>query len=141
MVVTPPRSQDQLPGPKPSAFRLVPSFSSSTDCDYFSPSLWLFSEGYNAWRDCLKPSELLTKLCRENSLEDPQFRPGRITVAGRVFTGKTLFMDEGEKTEGTSEGTSSSLTMSPTLRPAHRVLRAPLLEDPPPLGRDPGRGI
>lgn len=50
--------------------------------------------GYNAWRDCLKPSELLTKLCRDNSLEDPQFRPGRITVAGRVFTGKTLFMDE-----------------------------------------------
>lgn len=54
------------------------------------------SDGYNAWRDSLKPSELLTKLCRDNGLEDPHFVPGRITVAGKVFTGKTLFMNEGE---------------------------------------------
>ncbi|KAA8593057.1 hypothetical protein FQN60_018512, partial [Etheostoma spectabile] len=40
-------------------------------------------DGYNAWRDCLKPSELLTKLCRENGLDEPQFRPGRITVADK----------------------------------------------------------
>ncbi|KAM8750038.1 fer-1-like protein 6 [Acanthopagrus schlegelii] len=56
-------------------------------------------DGYNAWRDCLKPSELLSKLCRENGLEDPQFRPGRITVAEKVFTGKTLFMHEDEPVE------------------------------------------
>uniref|UniRef100_A0A671Z1A9 Fer-1 like family member 6 n=1 Tax=Sparus aurata TaxID=8175 RepID=A0A671Z1A9_SPAAU len=56
-------------------------------------------DGYNAWRDCLKPSELLSKLCRENGLEDPQFRPGRITVAEKVFTGKTLFMQEDEPVE------------------------------------------
>lgn len=54
------------------------------------------SEGYNAWRDSLKPSELLTKLCRENGLEDPHFSPGRIIVAEKVFTGKTLFMNEGK---------------------------------------------
>nr|XP_061799780.1 fer-1-like protein 6 [Nerophis lumbriciformis] len=54
-------------------------------------------EGYNAWRDCLKPSELLTKLCRENNLDGPHFRPGRITVADKVFTGKTLFMHEDEE--------------------------------------------
>uniref|UniRef100_A0A7N6FDD4 C2 domain-containing protein n=1 Tax=Anabas testudineus TaxID=64144 RepID=A0A7N6FDD4_ANATE len=52
-------------------------------------------EGYNAWRDCLKPSELLSKMCRENGLDGPHFRPGRITVADKVFTGKTLFMQEG----------------------------------------------
>uniref|UniRef100_A0A3Q1FBX6 Fer-1-like protein 6 n=1 Tax=Acanthochromis polyacanthus TaxID=80966 RepID=A0A3Q1FBX6_9TELE len=52
-------------------------------------------EGYNAWRDCLKPSELLSKMCRENGLDGPHFRPGRITVADKVFTGKTLFMHEG----------------------------------------------
>uniref|UniRef100_A0A7N6BQ01 C2 domain-containing protein n=1 Tax=Anabas testudineus TaxID=64144 RepID=A0A7N6BQ01_ANATE len=53
-------------------------------------------EGYNAWRDCLKPSELLSKMCRENGLDGPHFRPGRITVADKVFTGKTLFMQEGD---------------------------------------------
>ncbi|XP_077583825.1 fer-1-like protein 6 isoform X5 [Stigmatopora nigra] len=54
-------------------------------------------EGYNAWRDCLKPSELLTKLCRENNLDGPNFSPGRITVANNVFTGKTIFMHEDEE--------------------------------------------
>ncbi|TKS67677.1 Fer-1-like protein 6 [Collichthys lucidus] len=57
------------------------------------------TDGYNAWRDCLKPSELLSKLCRENGLEDPLFSPGRITVAEKVFTGKTLFMNEDEPVE------------------------------------------
>ncbi|XP_070694676.1 fer-1-like protein 6 [Pempheris klunzingeri] len=56
-------------------------------------------DGYNAWRDCLKPSELLSKLCRENRLDGPHFRPGRITVADKVFTGKTLFMDEDQPVE------------------------------------------
>uniref|UniRef100_A0A8C4E179 Fer-1 like family member 6 n=1 Tax=Dicentrarchus labrax TaxID=13489 RepID=A0A8C4E179_DICLA len=56
-------------------------------------------DGYNAWRDCLKPSELLCKLCRENGLDDPHFRPGRITVAEKVFTGKTLFMHEDQPVE------------------------------------------
>uniref|UniRef100_A0A3B4YQ08 Fer-1 like family member 6 n=1 Tax=Seriola lalandi dorsalis TaxID=1841481 RepID=A0A3B4YQ08_SERLL len=56
-------------------------------------------DGYNAWRDCLKPSELLSKLCRENGLDGPHFRPGRITVAEKVFTGKTLFMHEDQPVE------------------------------------------
>ncbi|KAM3608068.1 uncharacterized protein V6R79_018520 [Siganus canaliculatus] len=56
-------------------------------------------EGYNAWRDCLKPSELLTKLCRDSGLDDPHFSPGHITVAEKVFTGKTLFMQEDEPVE------------------------------------------
>lgn len=53
------------------------------------------SDGYNAWRDCLKPTELLTKLCKDNGLEEPQFSPGRITMANKVFTGNTVFMNEG----------------------------------------------
>ncbi|XP_041663567.1 fer-1-like protein 6 [Cheilinus undulatus] len=56
-------------------------------------------EGYNAWRDCLKPSELLAKLCKENCVDGPHFRPGRIIVADKVFTGKTLFMDEDQPVE------------------------------------------
>ncbi|KAI3356016.1 hypothetical protein L3Q82_017285 [Scortum barcoo] len=56
-------------------------------------------DGYNAWRDCLKPSELLSKLCRENNVDGPHFRPGRITVADKVFAGKTLFMHEDQPVE------------------------------------------
>lgn len=56
------------------------------------------SEGYNAWRDCLTPSELLSKMCRENGVDGPHFSPGRIIVADKVFTGKTVFMHEGAHT-------------------------------------------
>lgn len=56
----------------------------------------VYSEGYNAWRDCIKPSDLLIKLCKDNRLSEPRFQPGRITVGNKVFTGKTLFVDEGE---------------------------------------------
>ncbi|KAJ4921160.1 hypothetical protein JOQ06_022268 [Pogonophryne albipinna] len=56
-------------------------------------------DGYNAWRDCLKPSELLSQRCRDNGLEEPKFAPGRITVAGKIFGGKTLFMIEDEPLE------------------------------------------
>uniref|UniRef100_A0AAR2KPC0 Fer-1 like family member 6 n=1 Tax=Pygocentrus nattereri TaxID=42514 RepID=A0AAR2KPC0_PYGNA len=35
-------------------------------------------DGYNAWRDCIKPTELLIKLCKENRLDNPRFTPGRI---------------------------------------------------------------
>uniref|UniRef100_A0AAV2K3P4 C2 domain-containing protein n=2 Tax=Knipowitschia caucasica TaxID=637954 RepID=A0AAV2K3P4_KNICA len=53
-------------------------------------------EGYNAWRDCLKPSEILTKLCKDNALPGPHFEPGRITVGDKVFTGTTVVMHEDE---------------------------------------------
>ncbi|MEQ2263474.1 Fer-1-like protein 6, partial [Xenotaenia resolanae] len=55
--------------------------------------------GYNAWRDCLKPSELLSKMCKDNGVDGPHFSPGRIIVANKIFTGKTLFMHEDEPVE------------------------------------------
>ncbi|TRY83688.1 hypothetical protein DNTS_034385 [Danionella cerebrum] len=56
-------------------------------------------EGYNAWRDCIQPTELLMKLCKENRLDNPTFSPGRITVGNKVFFGKTVFVDEDQTVE------------------------------------------
>ncbi|XP_061580085.1 fer-1-like protein 6 isoform X2 [Cololabis saira] len=56
-------------------------------------------DGYNAWRDCLKPSELLSKMCREHGVDGPHFSPGRIIVADKVFTGKTLYMNDDQPVE------------------------------------------
>ncbi|XP_035390396.1 fer-1-like protein 6 [Electrophorus electricus] len=56
-------------------------------------------DGYNAWRDSIKPSELLAKLCKENRLSEPQFTPGRITIGEKVYTGKTVFVDEDQTVE------------------------------------------
>ncbi|KAK2849906.1 hypothetical protein Q7C36_008689 [Tachysurus vachellii] len=56
-------------------------------------------EGYNAWRDAIKPTELLIKLCKENKLDSPRFTPGRITIGEKVYTGKTVFVDEDQVVE------------------------------------------
>ncbi|XP_033011708.1 fer-1-like protein 6 [Lacerta agilis] len=55
-------------------------------------------EGYNAWRDATKPTEILTKLCKENKLSGPYMQPGKIQVGDKVFTGQTVFQaDENEE--------------------------------------------
>uniref|UniRef100_A0A8D2JGR3 Fer-1 like family member 6 n=1 Tax=Sciurus vulgaris TaxID=55149 RepID=A0A8D2JGR3_SCIVU len=51
-------------------------------------------EGYNAWRDTSKPTEILTKLCKDNKLDGPYFRPGKIQIGSKVFSGKTVFTDQ-----------------------------------------------
>ncbi|MCJ8732714.1 hypothetical protein PDJAM_G00214460 [Pangasius djambal] len=56
-------------------------------------------EGYNAWRDSIKPTDLLIKLCKENKLDSPRFTPGRITIGEKVYTGKTIFVDEDQVVE------------------------------------------
>ncbi|KAM9487177.1 fer-1-like protein 6 [Clarias gariepinus] len=56
-------------------------------------------EGYNAWRDAIKPTDLLIKLCKENRLDSPRFTPGRITIGEKVYTGKTVFVDEDQVVE------------------------------------------
>ncbi|XP_061089829.1 fer-1-like protein 6 [Conger conger] len=56
-------------------------------------------EGYNAWRDSLKPSQLLTNLCKDHHLDGPHFQPGKISIGDKVFTGKTVFVDEEQTVE------------------------------------------
>uniref|UniRef100_G3S4D1 Fer-1 like family member 6 n=1 Tax=Gorilla gorilla gorilla TaxID=9595 RepID=G3S4D1_GORGO len=51
-------------------------------------------EGYNAWRDTSKPTEILTKLCKDNKLDGPYFHPGKIQIGNQVFSGKTIFTEE-----------------------------------------------
>nr|XP_033790769.1 fer-1-like protein 6 isoform X2 [Geotrypetes seraphini] len=56
-------------------------------------------EGYNAWRDATKPSEILTKLCKDNKLDGPTFRPGQIQIEGKIFTGQTVFNEDEDTVE------------------------------------------
>uniref|UniRef100_A0A3P8YFS9 Otoferlin n=1 Tax=Esox lucius TaxID=8010 RepID=A0A3P8YFS9_ESOLU len=51
--------------------------------------------GYNVWRDPLKPSQILAKLCKEAKLDGPLYGPGgRVKVANCIFTGPTEIEDE-----------------------------------------------
>uniref|UniRef100_A0AAQ4QJS0 Otoferlin a n=1 Tax=Gasterosteus aculeatus aculeatus TaxID=481459 RepID=A0AAQ4QJS0_GASAC len=57
--------------------------------------------GYNVWRDPLKPSQILAKLCKDGKIDGPHYGPGgRVKVANRIFQGPTEIEDEnGMQTE------------------------------------------
>ena len=44
------------------------------------------SAGYNAWRDPQRPSQILSKLCKDSKLDGPHYLPGKVRVSNRVFT-------------------------------------------------------
>lgn len=57
-----------------------------------------YRHGYNIWRDPMKPSQILTRLCKEGKVDGPHFGPhGRVKVANRVFTGPSEIEDENGK--------------------------------------------
>ncbi|KAM4704919.1 fer-1-like protein 6 [Rhinophrynus dorsalis] len=56
-------------------------------------------EGYNAWRDATKPTEILTKLCKDNKLNGPVLGPGQIQIGSKIFTGQTVFDQDDEQVE------------------------------------------
>ncbi|MFT7797485.1 otoferlin isoform X5 [Arapaima gigas] len=62
------------------------------------------AHGYNAWRDPLKPTQILAKLCKEGKVEGPHYGPGgRVKVANKVFLGPTEIEDENGLKKQTDE--------------------------------------
>ncbi|XP_071457523.1 otoferlin isoform X4 [Marmota flaviventris] len=60
--------------------------------------------GYNIWRDPMKPSQILTRLCKEGKVDGPHFGPpGRVKVANHVFTGPSEIEDENGQRKPTDE--------------------------------------
>ncbi|XP_078254560.1 fer-1-like protein 6 [Rhinoraja longicauda] len=53
-------------------------------------------QGSNAWRDSMKPTEILNRMCRENGFQGPFYKTAEIEVQGKVFHGKTTFMEDEE---------------------------------------------
>lgn len=44
----------------------------------------------------MKPSHILTRLCKDSKVDGPHFGPpGRVKVANRVFTGPSEIEDQG----------------------------------------------
>ncbi|XP_078275356.1 fer-1-like protein 4 [Rhinoraja longicauda] len=57
-------------------------------------------EGYNAWRDCLKPTQILTKLCKDLQLPDPEYRPEEVKVSNKIFKMPNDILPVGEIKKG-----------------------------------------
>ncbi|XP_014369899.2 otoferlin-like [Papilio machaon] len=50
-------------------------------------------QGYNRWRDAMKPTQILAKLCKDGKLDPPIYEPGRVKVGRTVFN---IPMDDAE---------------------------------------------
>ena len=103
--------------------------------------------GYNIWRDPMKPSQILTRLCKEGKVDGPHFGPpGRVKVFNRVFTGPSEMEDENgngvlgavtgvpEAKEGPalpSDGTSGPSLGCPQSGPSDPLHISPELPRPP----------
>uniref|UniRef100_A0A673K2C1 Otoferlin-like n=1 Tax=Sinocyclocheilus rhinocerous TaxID=307959 RepID=A0A673K2C1_9TELE len=60
--------------------------------------------GYNVWRDPMKPTQILAKLCKDGKMDPPQYGPGgRVKVVNRVYTGPTEIEDENGLKKQTDE--------------------------------------
>ncbi|XP_057597695.1 otoferlin isoform X3 [Hippopotamus amphibius kiboko] len=60
--------------------------------------------GYNIWRDPVRPSQILTRLCKEGRVDGPHFGPpGRVKVSNHVFTGPSEIEDENGQRKPTEE--------------------------------------
>ncbi|XP_040920170.1 otoferlin isoform X4 [Toxotes jaculatrix] len=60
--------------------------------------------GYNVWRDPMKPSQVLAKLCKDGKIDGPHYGPGgKVKVANRIFTGPTEIEDENGLKKQTEE--------------------------------------
>ncbi|XP_008199102.2 otoferlin isoform X1 [Tribolium castaneum] len=43
-------------------------------------------QGYNAWRDAMKPTQILAKLCKDAKVEPPVYADGQIKIGRQIFT-------------------------------------------------------
>ncbi|PVD23894.1 hypothetical protein C0Q70_17169 [Pomacea canaliculata] len=56
------------------------------------------SYGYNAWRDPLKPTQILAKLCKDGKVDGPYYQPGKVRIANRIFEASCELEDENGQT-------------------------------------------
>uniref|UniRef100_A0AAR5QCF9 C2 domain-containing protein n=2 Tax=Dendroctonus ponderosae TaxID=77166 RepID=A0AAR5QCF9_DENPD len=42
--------------------------------------------GYNAWRDAMKPTQILGRLCKDSRLDPPVYGDGQVKVANQIFS-------------------------------------------------------
>ena len=49
--------------------------------------------GYNKWRDPLKPTQILNRLCKEEKLDGPYYADGEVTIGKCIITGPSELID------------------------------------------------
>uniref|UniRef100_F6VBE4 C2 domain-containing protein n=1 Tax=Ciona intestinalis TaxID=7719 RepID=F6VBE4_CIOIN len=80
--------------------------------------------GYNQWRDPMKPSETLKKLCKELKLDGPHFMPGKVRIGNKTFTGAIELEDENGHKKPTEEHVALVALRNCKLVPEHVETRS-----------------
>ncbi|XP_076249647.1 otoferlin isoform X2 [Calliopsis andreniformis] len=59
--------------------------------------------GYNKWRDATKPTQILSKLCKEGKVDGPVYSHGRVTIGRKTFSLSNEEMEFYVHTKGIEE--------------------------------------
>lgn len=59
--------------------------------------------GYNKWRDAMKPTQILSKLCKEGKVDGPIYSHGRVTIGRKTFSLSNEEMESYVHTKGIEE--------------------------------------
>ncbi|EDL85878.1 fer-1-like 4 (C. elegans) (predicted), isoform CRA_a [Rattus norvegicus] len=66
-------------------------------------------DGYNAWRDAFRPSQILAGLCQRCGLPIPEYRAGAVKVGSRVFlTPSEALPPDGRDPKGANEASEEA---------------------------------
>lgn len=55
--------------------------------EQFDGESGVFRHGYNAWRDAMKPTQILARLCKDSRLDPPVYGDGQVKVGNQIFSG------------------------------------------------------
>lgn len=58
------------------------------------------SFGYNQWRDPMKPTQILAKLCKDGKIDGPSYSNGKVKVGRQTFFLQTEDSDCNLNTKG-----------------------------------------
>ncbi|KAL0125714.1 hypothetical protein PUN28_004639 [Cardiocondyla obscurior] len=59
--------------------------------------------GYNKWRDAMKPTQILSKLCKDGKIDGPMYSHGRVTIGRKTFSLSNEEMEYYMHTKGMEE--------------------------------------
>ena len=57
----------------------------------------IFSHGFNKWRDPIKPTAILQRLCKDYKLDGPHFSDGKCRIEGKMFHARDHIVDDNGK--------------------------------------------
>lgn len=61
---------------------------------YFFRLLFWIRFGFNKWRDPMRPTQILAKLCKDEGLDGPHYSTGRVRIDNKVFGAASQVLEE-----------------------------------------------